>query len=732
MSKQQLDESARKALRRIIGFLCFYSLLIVCGGLLFAAAAWATQWVLCSLIPSFARHLKIVALLLIGLIGLWAVTLLIGGALIRPLFIVAKRTPEASREIEPSDAPALFELIRSVAQASGTAIPKHVYLTADADAYVFFDASYWGLRRSAPKNLAVGMGLMIGLSQTEFKALLAHEFGHFSQTGMQYGSAVWMLSQMIDDLLNHRSRLDIWIEDCAKADRLLLKLFGAAAQSVLRGIRRLVWSRWLLVKKADLSLSRRMEFDADAAGARIAGIGAAISMLAKLPVIERRHALYCQLLGEFYREKSELVPDFWKGCEALEDLMSGNDGVVLKPGIGLRSLPANFGSASRLRIEDAWNTHPALRERIDTLRRLAHSTDAPLKSEENRSEKLRPALELIPAQLARATGLDEAAAITGAIRLAQSLLKPSPEEDAAVLSRFHRWAAGEFERFILPLAYEAYFDRPVVEFDLLCAVQSAEKAEPPNPFIAANDAEVREYAAACSDCEMLAAIADGRREAASLRYDDIVIADLADCDLREVLARPTALAASRKAMLSTRAKAIDEAVFKWLYAQSDPTEKQQLASAYCDLFYSQAFLEAAGDLAHRAQRLQTWLDRVNAQLLDAKRSEADAFMKQTEALMNDVTQLLPSIDWDALSGVADETELEALRATSKTFFADPANEDDDSVETKSLTGFAVNIVAVHEMLRQAASRFISRRAAQLRRRAAHSDLTPGRGAASHG
>ena len=71
------------------------------------------------------------------------------------------------------------------------------------------------------KNLIIGLGLVNGLNLSEFKAVLAHEFGHFSQSSMQLGSYVYTANQVIYDLVYQR---DIFDDLLAKARRTNIRI----------------------------------------------------------------------------------------------------------------------------------------------------------------------------------------------------------------------------------------------------------------------------------------------------------------------------------------------------------------------------------------------------------------------------------------------------------------------------------------------------------------------------
>ncbi len=121
-----------------------------------------------------------------------------------------------------------------------------------------------------------------------------------------------------------------------------------------------------------------------------------------------------------------------------------------------------------------------------------------------------------------------------------------------------------------------------------------------------------------------------RRRSATAPFGSIRLVDLNSKNLDEVLSRPLALARERLQSLEPRVRTLDEAVFKWLYAHEKPADRGAVARAYCDIFYAQSFLSSADTLADRVERLQAWLDRVNEQLLDAKKAEAEVFIEMPQ------------------------------------------------------------------------------------------------------
>ena len=58
----------------------------------------------------------------------------------------------------------------------------------------------------------------------EFKAILAHEFGHFSQRSMKVGSYVYYVNQVIFNMLYDNDSFDKMIQKLEKAKRCIGKL----------------------------------------------------------------------------------------------------------------------------------------------------------------------------------------------------------------------------------------------------------------------------------------------------------------------------------------------------------------------------------------------------------------------------------------------------------------------------------------------------------------------------
>ena len=99
-------------------------------------------------------------------------------------FFFRKQTVDRSGwlEINNETQPKLFELIKSISMELDTNFPKKVYLGAGVDAMVFYDSNFRNLFIPSKENLMIGLGLVNSMTDCELKTIIAHEFGHFTQT----------------------------------------------------------------------------------------------------------------------------------------------------------------------------------------------------------------------------------------------------------------------------------------------------------------------------------------------------------------------------------------------------------------------------------------------------------------------------------------------------------------------------------------------------------------------
>lgn len=180
----------------IIAFLLLYVLLVVAALALAAGCVWLGLFVIFAAPKGFV--------ILIG-VGLMALGVLIVWFLLKFLFAVSKDDMSHAIEVTEATQPKLFAFIRQLVAETGTQFPKKIFLTPDVNASVFYNSSFWSMFFPVRKNLNIGLGLVNTINVAEFKAVMAHEFGHFSQRSMKLGSFVYQVNRIIYNMLYDNS-----------------------------------------------------------------------------------------------------------------------------------------------------------------------------------------------------------------------------------------------------------------------------------------------------------------------------------------------------------------------------------------------------------------------------------------------------------------------------------------------------------------------------------------------
>lgn len=146
------------------------------------------------------------------------VSLMLAVFMAKSLFAVRKSGDPRGIEVTAEQEPKLFEFLNTLADEVGAPKPHRVFLTPEVNAAVFYDLSLWNLLFPSKKNLIVGLGLVNVLNLGEFKAVLAHEFGHFAQGSMMVGRWVYIAQQIIGHMVATRDWLDKTVSFISRID----------------------------------------------------------------------------------------------------------------------------------------------------------------------------------------------------------------------------------------------------------------------------------------------------------------------------------------------------------------------------------------------------------------------------------------------------------------------------------------------------------------------------------
>lgn len=184
-------------------------------------------------------------------------------------------------EIREADHPRLFQFIRQLCQETGAPFPKKIVANEQINAAVFYDDTVLSMFLPVRKNLLIGLGLVNSLNLTEFKAVLAHEFGHFGQRSMKLGSYVYMANRIIHDMVYNRDRWDRTLDEWSRSD-IRISVFAWILKAFIWVVRQVLALAYQGINLLHASLSRQMEFNADRVAVSVTGSGQIINGLSKL------------------------------------------------------------------------------------------------------------------------------------------------------------------------------------------------------------------------------------------------------------------------------------------------------------------------------------------------------------------------------------------------------------------------------------------------------------------
>ena len=254
--------------------------------------------------------------------------------------------PRITSEGEPE----LFAEISSIAKSTGQQMPAEVYLCPEVNAWVAQRGGIAGL--GSRRVMALGVPLMSLLTVSQFRAVLAHEFGHYHAGDTKLSPWVYKtrvaIIRTVKNLSSHRSYL-----------AYLSYLFKWYAEMFLR---------------VTLSISRSQEYAADQLAARFAGGNALAEGLKQL---HRGSAAWMGYL------QTEVGPVLSAGF--MPQVAQGLSYFLKAPNIS-RVVEASLQEELAGGKADPYDSHPSLRQRLAALQAAPSN---------NANEDSRPSIALL-------------------------------------------------------------------------------------------------------------------------------------------------------------------------------------------------------------------------------------------------------------------------------------------------------------------------------------------------
>jgi Zn-dependent protease with chaperone function len=234
--------------------------------------------------------------------------------------------------LDPKSQPQLFGLINEVATLVGERAPREVYVIPEINAWVTQRGGILGF--GSRRIMGIGLPLLSVLTVPQFRAVLAHEFGHFYAGDTRLAPFIYRTYSAIGRMVSSMEASDsAW----------LYLLFEPYAELFLRITR---------------DVSRRQESVADELAARVAGRQAQIASLEKsFAANDAYYAYWLNVIMPLL--DADVCPPILEGFSRFADSQTISG-----------ALTRNADKAKSEGTTDLYDSHPSLSERIEGVKRL--------------------------------------------------------------------------------------------------------------------------------------------------------------------------------------------------------------------------------------------------------------------------------------------------------------------------------------------------------------------------
>ena len=496
MQDQNIKSAVINELLRIGCFLLYYLLLIALGVIIVIGSFWGSYHLIIDVLPEVGSGRAII-LIIMSVIGLCLLAIMLGIYLIKPLFAFKKNHNETRVEVFETECPDLFAMIRDVAGKTGCKMPKHVYLSPDVNACVFYDTSFWSIFFPIKKNLEIGLGLFDGTSVEEVKSIIAHEFGHFSQNSMKVGSTVYVTNTVLHDLIYAEDFWDRFVDKWCLSDTGVIRFFGVLTRGLTNIIKRLTFYVYKFVQKGYLKLSRYMEYDADNIACQCVGSDNFVSAMCKIDSLSNKDGLYKHLLSNLIDEK-KIVANYFIGKRIVANIIPNKDMPVLQYDEQLIKPIRTFEIESRVKVEDVWSSHPSLEDRLDN----ARAQHCPATESGNPI----PAWSLIPDVILERVSTNYTA-----------FIRKNVDGEISYISdeQLKEWMQKEVSENFMDDRLRPFFGKNIIQFDVDKEVEMPTES----PLTESNARKIAEFSALLNDWSILNQVNLGQIEAREVLVD---------------------------------------------------------------------------------------------------------------------------------------------------------------------------------------------------------------------
>lgn len=351
-SLTEVSDQFKKEVKNVIGSIILFFIVYLVLVVIAVALAVACVFMGIQVIIAFPKFITLV----FGL-GLMGLGLSLVFFLIKFVFAVNKTDNSNLVEIKEEDQPKLFALIRQLSADTQTKFPKKIFLSPDVNASVFYNSSFWSMFLPVRKNLVIGAGLVNCVNISEFKAVIAHEFGHFSQRSMKLGSFTYNVNKIIYNMLYENNGFNKMLNGWANLHGLI-SIFVSITIYIANAIIAILKKMYELINKSYMSLSRQMEFHADRIAASVAGANNLVTALRRIEVASASYNIALERVGEWLKKKEISTNIYRNQFSVLKAISNEHKLEVVN---NLPVISSNFLNSlqnSRVNFEDQYASHP--------------------------------------------------------------------------------------------------------------------------------------------------------------------------------------------------------------------------------------------------------------------------------------------------------------------------------------------------------------------------------------
>lgn len=304
--------------RNALAWRALLALLLTAGFYAMALVITAVCWALVYWIVTSANRVPAQLVVLLGATPL---------ALLWSLLPRRDKFIAPGSKLDPRQQPRLFEMITAVARETRQAPPTEVYLISDVNAFVAERGGVLGI--GSKRIMGVGLPLLQALTISQFRGVLAHEYGHF-----QGGD----------------TKLAGWIYKARSAMARAINGVGGIFQAPF------IWYGNLFLR-VTYGISRQQEFAADRLAAEVVGSATMSAALRETARLGGAFQVYW---------RSELAPLLREGYRL--PIMSGFRQFLDLP--ETQHMIKESADGAPQAQPDPYDTHPPMAERIAAIHAL--------------------------------------------------------------------------------------------------------------------------------------------------------------------------------------------------------------------------------------------------------------------------------------------------------------------------------------------------------------------------